>query len=949
MTDGLIGRDIPVARLGRLVDALASGSGGSVWVEGEPGIGKSSVLAAGLASAVGRGCAVFWSAGEQLAQRFPLLTLLDCLQVRGGAGDPDRVEIDRLLRGGNASGAAPRDRVAATAEQLLVLVQRLCVASPVLLVVDDLQWADDATLTMWARLHALVGQLPLLLVAACRPLPLRESLAALRTELVGSGVEMIRLAPLEPQQVAWVVDQLVHGRSGPRLRALAGRAGGNPLLLRELVDALSRDGALHAADGVIEVNAGTGDLPSISAAITDRLSYLSPDATAGLRLAAVLGVEFSRVEMDLVSAGTTWDLAGVLREASAAGVLREDLGDRLGFRHGLIQQALHDAIPAALRPALHVHAAQALAEAAAPIERVAEQLLAGTAAMPRWAIRWLTEAAPALAYRAPEVAVVLLERARARTRGAGPGVLDTGLVTALYLLDRYEDVERVARPALASLPDAQTRGAMVWTLCYAMLHADKHAAAHALAEDVLREGGLGELWTPRIQAMHAITCLTVGRRREAAGIAAEVAACAHESGDRFAEGYALHVLSLAQAQTTVSRMTSQSTMSTIEQALAVIGDDPGLVDLRLLLLDNLAEKLIERCEWAQARRCLTTTITLAERVGSALRQARLHGRLAHADYLTGHWDDAVTELDNAVRLARSQASVLVNAHGVAALMAFHRDQRETLEHHMSQVYALESRIDHKESLEGRSLLTHIGVVEALRRERAGDQRGAAQRLAAKIDRDNTDATPDIFQRAPDAVRLALATGDTAVARRVTARCSDHAEERPDTAMSAQHCQALLANDADAVLTAADAYRFAGLALYGAQAAENAAVLYAQRGALDAARRAYTRAIDTYTTMGAAWDIRRADTRLRPHGIRRGQRGPRGERREATGWGALTPSEARIAELVAAGNSNPDIAAQLFLSRRTVQTHVSHILDKLGAHSRVDIARLAARPRQETPG
>jgi DNA-binding CsgD family transcriptional regulator len=93
-----------------------------------------------------------------------------------------------------------------------------------------------------------------------------------------------------------------------------------------------------------------------------------------------------------------------------------------------------------------------------------------------------------------------------------------------------------------------------------------------------------------------------------------------------------------------------------------------------------------------------------------------------------------------------------------------------------------------------------------------------------------------------------------------------------------------------------------------------------------------------SVLGAAWDVRRADSRLRPLGIRRGSRGPR--RRPATGWHALTPTELRVAHLVAEGRSNPDIAAELALSRRTVQSHVSHILAKLGGHSRVDIAREA---------
>ena len=129
-------------------------------------------------------------------------------------------------------------------------------------------------------------------------------------------------------------------------------------------------------------------------------------------------------------------------------------------------------------------------------------------------------------------------------------------------------------------------------------------------------------------------------------------------------------------------------------------------------------------------------------------------------------------------------------------------------------------------------------------------------------------------------------------------------------------------------------------LFQGQALENAAVLSAHEGDAGAAHAAYVAAVDVYSRLGAAWDVRRADSRLRPLGVRRGTRGPR--RRPATGWQALTPTELRVAELVAAGRSNPDIAAELLLSRRTVQGHVSHILAKLGAHSRIDIAREAVQ-------
>jgi DNA-binding CsgD family transcriptional regulator len=107
-----------------------------------------------------------------------------------------------------------------------------------------------------------------------------------------------------------------------------------------------------------------------------------------------------------------------------------------------------------------------------------------------------------------------------------------------------------------------------------------------------------------------------------------------------------------------------------------------------------------------------------------------------------------------------------------------------------------------------------------------------------------------------------------------------------------------------------------------------------------ARAAFVRAFDLYTSLGAAWDVARLRDWFRAYGIRRG---PRGKHVQAQhGWDSLTPAEAKIAELVVRGMSNRQIAAQLFLSPRTVASHVSHILAKLGLHSRIDIAREASR-------
>ena len=213
---GLIGRHAETGRLRALLADLERGRGRAVWVEGEPGIGKSAVLEAALDAAERTACRVFRGAADEMWRPFPLRLMLDCL-VDGpmtGAG-PDtgellRREIADVLAGGSGAMATPfADPTPALTELLLVLVDRLCAATPVALVADDLQWADSVSLAVWQRLSRLVHQLPLLLVGACRPVPRRPELAALRRGLKASDVVLIELGPLPDDAVAELARGLV--------------------------------------------------------------------------------------------------------------------------------------------------------------------------------------------------------------------------------------------------------------------------------------------------------------------------------------------------------------------------------------------------------------------------------------------------------------------------------------------------------------------------------------------------------------------------------------------------------------------------------------------------------------------------------------------------------------------------------------------------------------------
>ena len=203
-------------------------------------------MQAACSAAASRGCQIFWGAGDELGQALPLLPILDGLRVREPSSNPRKETIVALLRGEVASGRG-EDVPTALAEQLLTLVNELCATLPMVLVVDDLQWADRASVTLWERLSRSARHLPLLLVGMMRPVPQREDLLALRH--TADLAVRIELGGLPEESVSELVEELAGGKPDDDLIRLADGAAGNPLYLTELVDALARSSGLTVSDG----------------------------------------------------------------------------------------------------------------------------------------------------------------------------------------------------------------------------------------------------------------------------------------------------------------------------------------------------------------------------------------------------------------------------------------------------------------------------------------------------------------------------------------------------------------------------------------------------------------------------------------------------------------------------------------------------------------------------
>jgi DNA-binding CsgD family transcriptional regulator len=195
---------------------------------------------------------------------------------------------------------------------------------------------------------------------------------------------------------------------------------------------------------------------------------------------------------------------------------------------------------------------------------------------------------------------------------------------------------------------------------------------------------------------------------------------------------------------------------------------------------------------------------------------------------------------------------------------------------------------------------------------------------------------------PDLVRMALAAGDRDRAAQVTdevarlAKAEDVASHRG----AARRCQGLLDGDPEPLIAAVDDYTRTSRLPMVALAAEDAAIALARTGGVGGARPFLDRALVTFEGIGAARDVARVEARMRALGVRRGVRGPRV--RPRTGWASLTPTERTVVDLVAEGLSNPQVAGRMFLSRRTVQTHLAHVFGKLDITSRAELAAEAAR-------
>ena len=926
-----VGRGREAGLLRSLVEGVVAGRGGCALLEGEPGIGKSSLLAVVAGQAEVLGCRVLRAVGDDLSQRFPLRALVDAL-AQG--------YVAWLAQPG-----APGDPIPAAVERLSAHIDRLCATSPVVLIFDDLQWADEASLLAWHRLSQAVQQLPLLLIAAARPVPRRPAFSQLRRALIKTDAVVVKLGPLPADDVDELARHLAGGTPGPSLRQLIDRAGGNPLYLREIMDSVVREGLLAGRTEVIAdiPAASIQQVPaSLADAIGERLGFLSESTARMLRMAALHGEEFSLTDLSTSLGQEPMELLDAIDEARHSGVISGS-GPRLSFRHPLIREALYVAIPVALRAALHYQVARSLASAQTSPDQVARQLLAAEGVVDNWMFDWLVDHVPDLADRAPEIASELLQRAVDHMSTMDPrrDLLAAVLAELMLRLGWNTKAVTVARQALAHPVTPDLRMRLIWSLASALPRTSPHNELSDLLTKSIADPELPPEGVARLRAL-AANLLSQWEGLNLGLAAAERALEeAERVGDDFAIAFALSTIALVYMRAG----DNVSGLSAIDRALEVLGDHPQGVSIRQLMLHNKVGMLMSVDRIAEARALYDQVIAAQAGPGGVAPTPLFQMAGPELMYWSGDWDDAISVIESMLALGlnerRSDMEVLW-LRGLAAVIASHRDDRPTAETHISATPAGVDPV-HRESA------TYVLLARALLAERAGDIEEAIEILAPTVADDYEDNMSLRYLIFPDLVRLSLAIGQSTNARIAaeTAATMAAVESVPDKVIAALRCQGMVDTDPESLSLAVDAARAAPIPLRLANALEDKAVVLAHHDHAKDARASFLEAVDIYQELGATWDITRAEARMRTLGIRRGVRGSR--QRPSKGWESLTPTELKVANLVARGLSNPDIGVELYLSRRTVQTHVSHILAKLLAHSRGEIMRIAAERHETTPG
>jgi DNA-binding CsgD family transcriptional regulator/tetratricopeptide (TPR) repeat protein len=936
----LLDRDAETGAIIAAISAAAAGSGSALIVEGVAGIGKTALLSRARELATREGMTILSARSGEFEGSYPwgvVRQLFDRIVRDDSADGPRRLLRDAgrlaapalgLSNPGGSSGGQ-RDEEFAILHGLYWLTADMARTTPVLLMVDDLHWADRPSLSFAAHLIRRLDGLPVLLIGSARPVRAAED----GGQLLGSihaepTVTVIRPGPLGQRACARLLGGVLAAAPEAEFtEACHEMTGGNPFLLRALADSLAADGVAGRAANAGHVRRMTP--AAVSRRVLLQLGRMPPAALAIARAITVLGPVATTARV-----GQLADSAPAASLACVEALMAERLvegQDVLTFVHPLVRSAVQQDMAAPVRQHLHEQAARLLSAQRQPLQAVAVHLLESGPGLGAWAVGVLREAAAdAQGSGAPGVARRYLERALTEVSDAG---------ARADLLQALGGIEVAHAPDLAvgHLTEAMATAAGERRAAIALPlgHALAQAGRFAQAVDVLTQGitQLGESG-PQLRAELQVALIDTARWDPASHSAAE------------------ELLTDLRARTDRGEQVA------------------GL--LHASLATYLTSVQLDRPRALRHAR---------QALPAAARMSQFNSPIVPETISVFLFADCLDEAQRAVQawLGRAQDSGLPLASSVAAsfasLVALHAGAVS-----QSAAWARQA-LDASGSLWASPIAVSLLVLGLIER---GNTQQAHDELAA---RGLTGELPPTWpanrlRYARGCLRAATGDHQGAVDDLLTAgEFAGRWEIRNPAMMSWRSAAALslsaLGRDAEARGLCAEelelargwgasrgvgiALRAAGLAARGGRGldllSEAADVLSESPARLEYAR--------VLADMGAA--LRRSGSRVQARaplsaalslayaqgGLALAERargelviaGGRPRRQALRGRDALTPSELRVAQLAAQGKTNRQIAQELFVTLRTAETHLTSTYAKLGIGSRDQLAAALANSAQ----
>jgi DNA-binding NarL/FixJ family response regulator len=958
-----IGRASALEHIAAALDFSSTTTSTCIALEGEPGIGKSHLLDELRRRGEERGCLVLGGSATEFERELPFSVWIDALDAYvasqeldlGDAWNPELArELTEIVPSVRRRGKAPRSGVADERYRIhravRTLLELLARERPLIVALDDLHWGDEASLELIAALVRRGPDAPLLLALAFRP---GQAPARLSAALAAPSVRRITLEPLTEAEATLFLE----GLEPSAVAGIYRQGGGNPFYLEQL-SRVGVDGARPATLDRREERSGAGMPvpPAVAASLAEELVSLPPRELGLLRSAAVAGEPF---EADLAAAIAELEPSEGLDALDALLALdlvrATSVPRRFVFRHPLVRRAVYESAPGGWRLGAHMRAATALGVRGAPAPERAHHVEQYAGQGDEEAIALILEAGAGAAGRAPAAAVRWFESALRLlpSRDERQVEVRVALASSLRSLGELDRCRTALLEAHELLPsDAIARRVELTGHCAAVEHwLGRHDEAHrrlTRAWEELPDRSTREAATLEIElAVDGLYELDFAQAVEMGRRALETA---RTVGDPSLVAAAVAALCLA--ETTAGHvLVAEQHRRDARSAVDALSDAELAPHLEALYHLAWAETYLEHYDDAVAH---------AER-GMAIARAFGAGRLLVPLSLArnfpfemqGRLQEAVEICESALEAARLSAAAHELYRALFELgwtLYYSGDLPGALAAHEES-----SRVDPRlaggtipnagggpgwglgvawlesgEIERARTLLLELGAEDVARTmpvERCFDWESLTLAELAVGDIEAADA---YARRAEaDAAQLELKLPAALAGRSRAAVLLARGE--PLEAARVAHESADAAASVGANLQAAFSRGLEGRALAAAGDRLDAiAVLREAEGALDACGSVRVRD-----------ELRRELRRL---GARAEPRGPAA--RGDNGVGALSKRELEIATLVTDRLTNKEIAAALFLSDKTIESHLRSIFRKLGVASRVEVARAVERERSD---